>query len=178
MSFAVFKGEATIKDLVSRLFGISGKGSQAKADQAAKALLDANPQLKDISKVLPGSIVKVPATAPPLKPSELATTSQIDRSAIAAQAQQTLDAIEQRQARMEARASDSANAFVTTAKSDQAQVLLHTAPPLKQKLLNLISDAQSMVSAAKTEQASRAQALSGVRARLLNFVNAGQSRSL
>ena len=102
MSFAIFKGETSMKELVSRLFSISGKGSAAKADQAAKALLQANPQLKDMSKVPVGSMINVPATAPPLNQGEEApsvpppSSPTANRIAIAAQAQQTLDCLAQR----------------------------------------------------------------------------------
>jgi|GEM_PF-2318896 hypothetical protein len=177
MSFAIFKGESSLQDLVSRLFGISGAGSQAKSNQAAKALLNANPQLKDLSKLTPGSVINVPSTAPPLKPSEQATALQVDRTAIAAQAQQTLDAISQHLAEMEARASDSANAFVVQVQLEQVQTLVEAAPQLKQALPNLVSDTVSMVSAAKTSQASRGQALSSMKASVLLFAKGVQSKA-
>src|SRR5271169_3236799 len=173
MSFAIFKGERSIKDLVGRLFGISGP----QADKTASALLDANPQLKDISNVPVGSVLKVPPTAPPLSPSEQAETTLAGRAAFAAQAQQTLDAINQRLTEMEARASDSANAFLTLVQSDQAQVLVQNSPQLKQELPNLIASTQSVVTAAKTNLTARTQALSEVRASLSTLVNAGQSKT-
>src|SRR5215469_12878277 len=162
MSFAIFKGESSLQDLVSRLFGISGAGSQAKSNQAAKALLNANPQLKDLSK---------------LTPSEQATALQVDRTAIAAQAQQTLDAISQHLAEMEVRASDSANAFVVQVQLEQVQTLVEAAPQLKQALPKLVSDTVSMVSAAKTSQASRGQALSSMKASVLLFAKGVQSKA-
>jgi len=166
---AIFKGETSLKDLVSRLFNISGKGSQAKADQAAKALVQANPQLQDLSKVAAGTVIRVPASAPPLNPAEIAPASLSNRAAIAAQAQQTLTAISQRLADMDARAADSANAYLALAESDQTQALVKVMPRLKQQLPTLIADTLSVVTATKANQTSRGQAISGVRASLQAF---------
>ena len=169
MSFAIFKGETSVKDLVSRLFGISGKGSQAKADQAAKALLQANPQLQDISKVPVGTVINVPATAPPLKPAEAVPATVTSRMTIATQTQQTLDLLNQRLAEIDTQAADSANAFLALAQSQQVQSTAQSSAGLKEQLPNLIATAQAVVKAAKANQESRTQALSGVQARLQAF---------
>src|SRR5436189_5995906 len=70
MRFVVFKGEKSVTDLANRLFRIPGGSGQPAIKQAAAALLKANPQLKDISKVPIGSLIAIPDTAPPLNPDE------------------------------------------------------------------------------------------------------------
>lgn len=177
MSFAIFKGETSIKDLVSRLFGISGKSSQAKAEQAANALLQANPQLQDISKVPVGTVLKVPATAPPLNPAEAAPVTLASRTAIATQAQQTLDGINQRLTDIETRAAASASAFLALAQSRQAQATIQSSPEVKEQLPNLIAATQSLVKATQSNQQARAQTLTGVRTRLQAFARSGQRKS-
>jgi len=169
MSFAIFKGETSVKELVSRLFGISGKGSAAKADAAAKALVQANPQLQNINKVPVGTVITVPPGAPPLKPAEAAPAAVASPIAIATQAQQTLNMINQRLADMDARAADAANAFLALVESDQVQTLVQKLPQVKQQLPTLIADTLTVVTATKANQALRAQAITNVHTALQAF---------
>jgi len=169
MSFAIFKGDKSMKDLVTRLFGISGKGSQAKVDAASKALLQANPQLSDLSKVPVGSVINVPATAPPLIASEEAPATVVDRAAIAGVAQQTLTAINQRLSELDARATDCANAFLAAVQPGQIPDFLQNSPLFKDQLPDLIAATQAQVGGAKTNQAARAQAVTGVQAKVSAF---------
>lgn len=129
MTVAIFKGEKSIKDLLSRLFNMPRAGSNAAtknaADDLAAALLKANPQLSDLSKVPVGSIIAIPPTAPPLKPGEQvaspaapATVGPLNLSPIAAQAQQILDQISQRLSEIETRVVDAGNALLTILNSD------------------------------------------------------------
>lgn len=169
MSFAIFKGETSMRDLVSRLFGLSGKGAQAKADQAANALLQANPQLKDIGKVLVGSVINVPATAPPLVPAQAAPASVARSVDIANQTQQTLDMLSQRLNDIDARATAAANSLLTLAQSKQAQTIAQSLPEVKAQLPSLVSSLQTVASDTKASQEMRSQALSAVRTSLLGL---------
>ena len=166
MSFAIFKGETSIKDLVSRLFSLSGKGSQSKADQAASALLQANPHLKDISKVPVGSVINVPATAPPLNPAEVAPATVSRSVAIAGQARQTLDRLSQRLTEIDARAADGASALLTLAQSKQTQTIAQNSPDLKAQLPILVTSLQTLAKETTASQGLRNQALSEVRTSL------------
>ena len=169
MSFAIFKGETSVKELVTRLFGISGKGSSAKAEQAAKALVQANPQLQNINKVPVGTVITVPPSAPPLKPAEAAPAAVVSPIAIATQAQQTLNMINQRLADMDARAANAANAFLALVESDQVQTLIQKLPQVKQQLPTLIADTLTVVTATKASQTLRAQAITNVHTALQAF---------
>jgi phage tail protein X len=70
MPFAKITGDADLKSLVDRLYGLKGKGSQAATRQAAEELLAANPGLADIKSLPPGTRIRIPDTAPPLQPGQ------------------------------------------------------------------------------------------------------------
>ncbi|MBZ5621697.1 MAG: hypothetical protein LAQ69_23665 [Acidobacteriia bacterium] len=96
MRFAIFKGENSIIDLVSRIFGTLGAGSQTSADHAAAVLLKANPHLADLSNVPVGSLVAIPDTAPPISSGQHAVASGGVRSVLAQTAQSAFEAMHQR----------------------------------------------------------------------------------
>lgn len=169
MSFAIFKGETTMKDLVSRLFTISGRGSQAKADQATKMLLQANPQLQDLSKVPVGSVINVPATAPVLNASEEVQLGASSRSAITQPAQQAIEVLSRGLSDIDARAASAAAAFLALSQSSQAQSIAQSSPELKDQLTNLVTSAQAGVTATNASQGEGQQAVLGMRASLLTF---------
>jgi hypothetical protein len=168
MSFAIFKGETNMKDLVSRLFTISGRGSQAKADQAAKMLVEANPQLQDMSKVPVGSVINVPATAPALNASEEVQLGGSSRTAIALPAQQSLEVLTRRLSEIDVRAASGAAAFLAMAQSSQAQSIAQTSPELKDQLTNLITSAQAAVTATNASQGAGQQTLSAMRTSIVS----------
>lgn len=60
MKFAVSKGETSAADLTTRIFEIKGQGAAETARRTTDALLAANPHLKDLSKVPPGTIIVIP----------------------------------------------------------------------------------------------------------------------
>ena len=60
MKFAVSKGETSAADLTARIFEIKGQGASETAKRTTAALLAANPHLKDLSKVPPGTIIMIP----------------------------------------------------------------------------------------------------------------------
>jgi hypothetical protein len=60
MRFAVSKGETSAADLTTRIFEIKGQGAAETTKRTTAALLEANPHLKDLSKVPPGTIIVIP----------------------------------------------------------------------------------------------------------------------
>ena len=166
MSFAIFKGESSVKALVNRLFGLSSKSSPATVDQATSALLDANPQLQNISAVPVGTVITVPATAPPLVPAQAAPATVARSIAVASQTRQTLDLLSQRLADIDTRTADAVNSLLTLAQSTQAQTLAQSLPDLKAQLPTLVSSLQTTASETKASQDMRSQALSAVRSSL------------
>jgi len=145
MSFAIFKGEKNMSELVSRLYRLQGKGSQATAKHAAEALLAANPQLKDFGKLAPGSPIILPDTGPPVQASELANQFTSIRSAAVGRAQQTITAADQQFATADARALDAAKSFLALAKSPDLRTAAANNPDLKQALAQMTSTTQEML---------------------------------
>ena len=64
----------------------------AAAKQAADALLKANPQLKDFSKLPVGAVIAVPEAAGPLQPAAQANEFTVKRSSAVMRAQQAFSA--------------------------------------------------------------------------------------
>ena len=60
-TMVIFKGERSLDELTSRLFKAGGEPQARK--QATDALLKANPQLTDLTRVPVGSVIVVPDTA-------------------------------------------------------------------------------------------------------------------
>jgi hypothetical protein len=96
MRFVMFKGEKTVVDLAKRLFVLKGRGSAEATKQAADALLNANPQLRDLTNVPPGSLVAVPDQAPAIAPEELTAAFGVGRSLTSQTVQDAFDSLQQR----------------------------------------------------------------------------------
>lgn len=60
MRISTLKDEKSVPDLVARLFEIKGPDAEARAEQAAAALLEANPHLADLKTAPPGVPIIVP----------------------------------------------------------------------------------------------------------------------
>jgi hypothetical protein len=165
MSFAIFKGETNIKDLVNRLFRLPDTTAKT-AKQAADGLLQANPQLTDLSKVAAGTVIVVPTNAPPLNPSEAAPNSATRQLSLSQQAQQALFMLDQRLGAIDAQATHAATQFSALAQSDQLAALIPNAPELKDQLPLLTKAAQSLVDALKIQAKSRDQTITTLRAKL------------
>lgn len=165
MSFAIFKGETNIKDLVNRLFRLPDKTAKT-AKQAADALVEANPQLKDLSKVPVGSVIVVPNNAPPLNPSETAPAPATRQLSLSQQAQQALYMLDQRLTAIDARATQATSDLSALAQSDQLASLVPNAPELKEQLPLITKAAQSLTNALKIQAQSRTQTMATLRAKL------------
>jgi phage tail protein X len=112
MPFAIFKGEKTIDDLVTRLFPPQGRSSKTTAKQIATALLKANPLLKQLSNVPAGSILVIPDTAPKLAAAEQVAAPAQVLSAGAALAQQLANTLAERLDAIDVRALDAAQSLL------------------------------------------------------------------
>ena len=75
-TMVIFKGERSLNELTSRLFKAGGEPQARK--RATDALLKANPQLTDLTRVPVGSVIIVPDTAIEANASE--TVRPADRS--------------------------------------------------------------------------------------------------
>jgi predicted nucleic acid-binding Zn-ribbon protein len=168
MSFVIFKGEKNIEDLVSRIFHLPNKSAKASQD-AQDALLQANPQLKDLSKVPMGSVLEVPSTASPVNETEQAPASVVRWITATRQAHESLSAIDQRLTDIEQQAKDAGEAFVSLAKSrqfasivksDQFKSMAETIPALNEQRSLLTGSLKSITKAVQNQQKARTQAIS------------------
>ena len=176
MRFAIFRGEKSVADLANRLFRLQGKGSQAATRQAADALLKANPQLSDLSKVPPGSLIAIPDTAPPLHPDEQAVAPGLVRALAVNQVQDAFDSLHQRLSDIEATAEDQMKAAVERFRAPEVKAAAKTVaglnPNIGEFLPNidtLAQESKAMLKDLRTVQDLRKQSQAQVRAALSSF---------
>jgi hypothetical protein len=166
MSFAIFKGEKTIKDLVARLFHVEGPAANRNAKQAEDSLVAANPQLANLQDVPVGSKIVVPATPLPVNTAEVsagaaaATNVRVSRigltlenlkaavpstlSAVTANANSTL-ALTQKPEVQAAAAKDPALAQRLAGAANQAKQTLQLADARQQQLLQVVAQLQQQL---------------------------------
>ena len=176
MRFALFKGEKSVTDLASRLFRIQGRGLQAAIQQAADALLKANPQLKNISKIRMGSLVAIPDTAPPLHPDEQVIAPGPARSFAAERVQSAFNTLHQRLGEIETMAAEKLKSGMDRLQTPKVKAALKTVaeqnPALSEGLPSLdsiVKDTKEMLKDLRAAQDSRKQALIQMRAALASF---------
>jgi len=191
MRFAVFKGEKNVIDLANRLFRIQGPSSQAATKQAADALLNANPQLQDLSKVPVGSLIIIPDTAPPpspgeqaiapgtvppVSPEEQAIAPGTVHSFVAERVQSAFDSLDQRLTAIETMAAEKIKSGMDRLQTPEMEKALKTTiaqyPDLAAKLPSLDSvakDAERMLKDLQAAQDSRKQAFTQMRAALASL---------
>ncbi len=176
MRFAIYKGEKSVIDLANRLFRLQGKGSQAATRQAADALLKANPQLSDISKVLPGALITIPDTAPPMHPDEQAVTPALVRSFAVERVQSAFDALHQRLSEIETSATDQAKAGMDRMQTPEVKAASKTIAGLNPNLAevlpsmdNVAKDTKTMLKDSQTVQDLRKQSQTQMRTALASF---------
>ena len=176
MRFAVFKGEKNVIDLANRLFRIQGPSSQAATKQAADALLNANPQLQDLSKVPVGSLIIIPDTAPPSSPGEQAIAPGTVHSFVAERVQSAFDSLDQRLTAIETMAAEKIKSGMDRLQTPEMEKALKTTiaqyPDLAAKLPSLDSvakDAERMLKDLQAAQDSRKQAFTQMRAALASL---------
>ena len=141
MSNAIYKGDKNIKELVNRVFLLPDK-SVKTAKAAGDALIQANPQLKEIGQMKAGAVLVIPAGSPPLNPGEEAPSSASRQVVVSLLARQSLLQVSDRLNEIDARAAAAADAFVALAQSQQALTMVAKTPELKDQLSALLSSAQ------------------------------------
>lgn len=170
MTFAIYKGEKNVTELAARLFRLRGAGSQAAAKEAADALLKANPQLKEISKVPVGSVIVVPPEAPPLHEEESPAPGDMVRAFAAERAQQYLATLNTNLSDIETQAGDATNEILAVAKSRDVKAAAANSANLEQNLSAIIKAAESRLKDIKSSQDSRTKSVAELRKGLAQFL--------
>ncbi len=176
MRFAMYKGEKSVTDLANRLFRLQGRGSQAATKHAADALLKANPQLGNISKMTPGTLITIPDTAPPMHPDEQAVTPALVRSFAVERVQSAFDALHQRLSEIEASATDQVKAGMDRMQTPEVKAASKTVAGLNPNLAEVLpgmdsitKDTKTMLKDSQTVQDLRKQSQTQMRAALASF---------
>jgi hypothetical protein len=171
MSFAFFKGEKSIGELVTRLYR-EVFPSQAAHQQASDALIQANPQLADLSKVPPGSKIVVPVT--PALEVNTAEVTVAARTATpsAAQLSQQLDAMKTSVPAAASAAVARANATLALAQTPEVQAAAQNDPVLAQRLATINQQAAASIQSAQNLQAEFLKAVGPAQARLTRYSKA------
>jgi hypothetical protein len=63
MRIAMYEGEEKLSELARRLFRLKGVGASGRARRAEAALIEANPNLRNLDEVHDGTLLVVPDTA-------------------------------------------------------------------------------------------------------------------
>jgi hypothetical protein len=167
MSFAFFKGETSIGELVSRLYHDAFPTPAAK-QQAGDALVQANPQLADLAQVTPGTKIVVPATpTAQVNPAEVvgAVTSRI-ATPTAIQLSQHLQTMQTSVPAAATAAVASANATLQLAQTPEVQSAAANDPALAARLATITQQANASIQSAQTLQAEFLKAVSVFQTRL------------
>ena len=61
MPFTTFRGEQSVPELVHRLFEIEGRDAEEITRRAEAAMVEANPELRDLRSLAPGTLLVVPS---------------------------------------------------------------------------------------------------------------------
>lgn len=93
MPYAVYD-KGGLEELVGRLYELKGRGAKALAEKAGQALLEANPDLANLSKMRPGMVLAVPSVANLKFTEEVwpAASSPVETGEDARRAREALDA--------------------------------------------------------------------------------------
>jgi hypothetical protein len=176
MRFVIFNGEKSVTELANRLFRVPGKSGQAATKKAAAALLKANPQLSNISKVPVGSLIAIPDTAPPLNPDEQESAPSVATSFVAERVQSAFESLHQRLGEIESIATERVKSGMDRLQTPEMKAALKTAaaqsPNLADRLPSIDSvakDSKQMLKNLQAAQDSRKQALTQMQAALASF---------
>ena len=176
MRFVIFKGEQTVVDLAKRLFNLKGRGSGEATKQAADALLKANPHLKDVSNVPPGSLVAVPDHAPSIAPEELTVASSLGRSLTAQTVQGAFDSLQQRIGDIEVSSAGLIQTALDRIQTPEFKAALQDVseqnPELTARLPVIESvskDSKEVLTDLKSGQSLRKQSVTDLKAALASF---------
>jgi hypothetical protein len=177
MRFIVFKGEKSLDDLAARLFREPEEGGrpavQAANKRAAAMLLKANPALKDVNNVQPGTLIAIPDNAPPLKPGETAIVPPVAREFTVAAIRNAVQSLYQRLDQIESSAAEKLTAGMDSLQSAEMRAAVKKAAGQGVSLAGRLPDIDSVAQDSKqfskdmqAAQKSRKQALAQLEAAL------------
>ena len=181
MPFAISKGEKSLTDLVKRLFNIKGPSSQTQIQQASDALLKANPQLKNLSQVAPGTPIAIPAQTPPVRQGELASGADLAQLYSRQNIQSAFESFAQRLGEIETTATSRIKTGVAQLEAQDVSAAMKKLNEQGARFENESMDKSSEVDPMKALQSlldgsqMRLQALSQLRESIASFATTTQT---
>jgi hypothetical protein len=176
MRFVIFNGEESLTALATRVFGSAARGAKTTTKHNADALLKANPRLKDLSKISPGSLILVPDDAPEVLPGEEAIAVGTMRSQVTQNIQNALDLLQKRLGEIDSSAIDEVTTTIDRIPAAELKKGLKEASRLKSAFVDpgldpstLAKDAQELVKNVQAAQSARKQALTQLQKSLSAF---------
>jgi hypothetical protein len=170
MKIAIFQGEKTIAELVTRLFPGSSR-APAKRKQATEALLSANPHLSDLSQVAPGSRLVVPETVLPHDPEEATTLNPSEPSTRNAMILfKHLESLKFTVPAAADAAVADANATIAVMQRSEVRQAAAKDPKLAQQVASVTQRANARIQAAQTLQTQLLESLGPLQATLMKSI--------
>ena len=169
MTFAIFKGEKTIKDLVARLFQIEGPTANRKAKQAEDSLVAANPQLANLQNVPVGSKIVVPSTPLPVNTAEVSTSAVAATSVQVSRIGLTLENLKAAVPSTLSAVTTNANAALALTQRPEVQAAAAKDPALAQRLTDAANQAKQTLQTANARQQQLLQAVTAMQQQLAKF---------
>lgn len=166
MRFAIFKGETSIKELVSRLFHVKDAATAEATTQAADSLVKANPQLADLGKVPVGSKILVPDTHLPVNPAEVRTPITVATNLRTTQIAANLENVKTALPVAVSATVAKANATLALVKRPEVQAAAANDPELAALLNTISQNANASIQNAQTQQTQLQQAVAQLQGQL------------
>jgi hypothetical protein len=167
MRIATFQGEKSMAELAARIFPGTSR-APAKRKQATDALLSANPQLADLSKVQRGAKIIVPETV--LAPDPAQVTTATPSTPTAPNILVLYGHLESLKTTVPAAAITAvanANATITLMQRAEVQAAAAKDPKLAKQVASVTQRANAKIQAVQTLQAKFLQSIGPLQATLM-----------
>jgi hypothetical protein len=146
------KGEGSVADLVERLFKFEGDDAKKSAKAAERALVEANPQLRDLKNLPVGTFIIVPE----VESAAFARGSKpFAAEELAEHLHQAVKGIRIAFDAQTARQADSANETLDLARSKELKSLARKDADVKKRVAEISKEAKASLKQAKETEKAR-----------------------
>lgn len=148
MWLATYQGERSLSRVIQRLFEIKGPGSRALAREAEMALLQANPHLRDLTKVPAGALIVVPEVSG-IKPAEEVRPVENAVGDVLHEFRQGVDSLLPKLKASVTRQTEEANNTLKALQSRELRELARQEPAMQKRLDTIAAEAQGRLTQAE-----------------------------
>jgi hypothetical protein len=168
MRLAMFKGEKSIEDLAARLFQVKAGDAEARK-RASAALIEANPQLANLDRVPPGSVVVVPDAPHAVNAGEVVEPAIMAARDLARSVAEHVTAFTAGLADAASSAAAQANATLQLLQDPSLKRAADADPALKQRLTAIEQNTTARLDDVEAKQALVQQAVAQMQKDLAKF---------